>query len=65
MRTLFIDHFLHIVSRKYYFIGTFLAARFGMDVQMIVIEDYHKFLDALHFFFVDTKQPKPTLAAIP
>ena len=30
MRTLFIDHFLHIVSRNYYFIGTFLAARFGM-----------------------------------
>ena len=47
MRTLFIDHFLHIVSRNYYFIGTFLAARFGMDVQMIVIEDYHKLLDAL------------------
>ena len=45
MRTLFIDHFLHIVSRNYYFIGTFLAARFGMDVQMIVIEDYHKLLD--------------------
>ena len=65
MRTLFIDHFLHIVSRKYYFIGAFLAARFGMDVQIIVIDDEHKILDALHFFFVDTKQPKPPLAAIP
>ena len=48
----FLNRQFFAVGCKYHVVSDFLASRFAMDIQVIVIEDAHKMVDAPFFFFV-------------